>query len=139
MSTLLTEPQPDYVYHATTAVGIAVLVALYFFGVWSRSYVMPAEKSLPIRRQLVASVPVGFVTMGLYARSSFPTMSLESADLVFNVAVMMGYAIIFGMLSRETLERMMTTIKPPIAPAGSAVLGDAGSAADLTARPAASS
>src|SRR6185436_5763364 len=101
MSTPLTEPQPDYMYHATSAMGIAVLVALYFFGVWSRSYIMPAEKALPLRQQLVASVPVGFVTMGVYARSTIPAMLQEPADLVFNVAVMMGYAIIFGMLSRE--------------------------------------
>lgn len=125
----MSEPHADYVYHATTALSVAVLVALYFFGVWSRTYIMPVPRGLSLRRQLVASVPVGFVTMGLYARSAFPAMMEDPANLVFNVAVTMGYAIIFGMLSRETLERMLATFKPPIEPAPTA-------AVDASARPA---
>ncbi|MEA2954005.1 MAG: hypothetical protein QOJ96_3525 [Alphaproteobacteria bacterium] len=104
---------PNIVYHLTAAFGIGLLILLYFFGVWSRSYVLPTANDLPVRKQFIASVPVGFVTMGLYAKTAFAGLSLASTNLTFDCATMVGYAIIFGMLSRESLERMMKAASPP--------------------------
>jgi hypothetical protein len=98
---------PNWAYHAFPVVGLLFLVGLYFFGVWSRSYIMPSESDLPVMKQLVAAIPVGLLTMGLYAKSAFQNLSADS--LAFDGAVMAGYAIIFGMLSRETLERLLKT------------------------------
>lgn len=104
---------PDWVYHAITVAGILALVALYFFGVWSRSYIFPSKGDLPLKKQLVAAIPVGLVTMGIYARSAFEMLALKPENLAFDVTVMAGYAIVFGMLSRETLERLLKSTTPP--------------------------
>ena len=105
---------PNIIYHLTAATGIISLIALYFFGVWSRSYILPTANDIPVRKQVVASVPVGFVTMGLYAKTALPALTLASTNLAFDCTVMVGYAIIFGMLSRESLERMLKATSPPI-------------------------
>jgi hypothetical protein len=110
----MTNPAPDYVYHLTSVVGLLLLIVLYFFGVWSRSYVMPTDSDVPLRKQLVASVPIGFMTMGIYAKSAFPAMLASPEHLPFDLAVTIGYAIIFGMLSRESLERLLKTVKSPL-------------------------
>jgi hypothetical protein len=102
---------PNWVYHAFPVVGLAFLVGLYFFGVWSRSYVMPSDNDIPVKKQLVAAIPVGLLTMGVYAKSAFATLSADS--LAYDGAVMAGYAIIFGMLSRETLDRLLKTASAP--------------------------
>ena len=109
---------PDIVYHVTTALGIASLMALYFFGVWSRSYVLPTADNISVKKQFIASVPVGFITMGLYAKTALPTLTITSTNFVFDGSIMIGYAIIFGMLSRESLERMLKTVTPPSAVPG---------------------
>lgn len=105
---------PNFVYHATSAVALAVLIAFYFFGVWLRTYVMPAHDKPPLKRQLFAAVPVGFVTMGLYAKGAF--MALSAATFVFDAIVMAGYAIIFGMLSRESLDRLLNAAQDKATP-----------------------
>jgi hypothetical protein len=107
-------PSPDWVYHAMTLAGILALVMLYFFGVWSRSYVFPSKGDLPLKKQVVAAIPVGLVTMSIYARSAFEMLVLKPENLAFDVTVMAGYAIVFGMLSRETLERLLKTATPAI-------------------------
>lgn len=105
----------NLIYHATSALGLVVLVALYFFGVWSRSYIMPAAGDVPVSRQLVAAIPVGLITMGVYAKSAFQAMASAPDSITFDLAVMAGYAIVFGMLSRETLDRLL---KGTVAPTG---------------------
>jgi hypothetical protein len=103
---------PNWLYHAFPVVGLVLLVSLYFFGVWSRSYVMPSENDIPVRKQLVAAIPVGLLTMGVYAKSAFQGLSADS--LAYDGAVMAGYAIIFGMLSRETLDRLLKSTPVPV-------------------------
>jgi hypothetical protein len=106
----LTQPvaeSPNLIFHAAQALALAVLIVLYAVGTWSRSYILPAADTMPLKSQIIASVPVGFVTMGLYAKSAFPALSLTSQSLVFDCSVMMGYAMILGMLSRETLARIL--------------------------------
>lgn len=105
-------PEPhDYVFHATTLAGLAALICLYIFGVWLRSYILPTPNDIPIRRQLLASFPVGCITIALYAKSAFPALTIASESLVFDVFVMAGYVMIFGMLSRESLERLLKIMK----------------------------
>ena len=89
------------------------LVALFFFGVWSRSYLYPANVTVPFRRQLVAAVPVGLITMAVYAKTVLPGITNGDDDAT-DYALMAGYAIIYGMLSRETLDRILATSKPPM-------------------------
>lgn len=103
---IMQEPA-SYVAHINSAIGLLLLICLYFFGVWSRSYVMPSKKKLPFSKQLVAAIPVGLLTMAMYAETSFPSLTIESENLVTNLAKMAAYAIIFGMLSRESLEKLL--------------------------------
>ena len=93
--------------HANSALGLGILVALYFFGIWSRSYVLPSKTKLPVTKQLIGGIPVGLLTMGMYAKTTFPGLTIATTDLVPNLAIMAGYAIIFGMLSRESLEKLL--------------------------------
>ena len=101
--------QGDWSYHAFTSFGIALLVLLYFFGVWSRSYIFPTHSQLTLWKQLVAAVPIGLITMGIYA-PSHPTFMFNSPNTIeFDGTIALGYAIVFGMLSRESLERLLHT------------------------------
>jgi hypothetical protein len=111
----MSEPS-NAIYFASTAAGLSVLIALYFFGVWSRSYVLPAQNDLPIRKQLIVAVPVGLITMGLYAKTAFPALLQQTQTMAFDGAVMAGYAIMFGMLSRESLDRILLSLKPRSGP-----------------------
>lgn len=104
----------DALYYITATVALAVLIGLYFFGVWSGSYVMPTPHELSLRKQLVAAIPVGLVTMGAYAKSAFPALTQSHANIPFDAAVMGGYAIFLGMLSRETLERLLQGTTTPV-------------------------
>ena len=99
--------QPDWVYHAFYGFGIFVLVVLYFFGVWSRSYIFPAHNQLTVGKQLIAAIPIGLITMGIYGKSALPAMIASKKTIEFDIPIALGYAIIFGMLSRESLERML--------------------------------
>ncbi|TBY61031.1 hypothetical protein E0H46_30390 [Rhizobium leguminosarum bv. viciae] len=85
---------------------LVLLFALFFFGVWSRSYVFPADAGQPLRRQFVAALPVGLITMAVYAKSALPTIT-DSANGPFDMSLIAGYAIVYGMLSRESLDRIM--------------------------------
>jgi hypothetical protein len=99
--------QSDLVYHAFSGFGILVLVLLYFFGVWSRSYVFPTHSQLPVRKQLIAAIPIGLITMGIYARTALPAIFASQKTIEFDIPIALGYAIVFGMLSRESLERIL--------------------------------
>src|ERR1700726_4212643 len=92
----------------TNLLGVTVLIVCYVFGVWVRSYIYPADARSSLKRQLVAAIPVGLVTMGLYAKTALPAIHPDQAG-VFDFVTMLGYAIIFGMLSRESLEKMLST------------------------------
>jgi hypothetical protein len=72
-----------------------------------------AERSA-LRKQFVASIPAGLLTMGPYAKSAFPALSQSHANIPFDGAVMAGYAIIVGMLSRETRERLLQGSIPAV-------------------------
>ena len=86
--------------------GVTVLILCYIFGVWSRTYIYPSDSSTPLKRQLVAAIPIGLVTMGIYAKTSLAHLDL-TGDGVFDGITMLGYAVIFGMLSRESLEKIL--------------------------------
>lgn len=90
------------------------LVGLFYFGVWSRSYVYPAQVMVPFRRQLIAVAPVGLITMAVYAKTVLPGITNGDDDAT-DIALIAGYAIIYGMLSRETLDRMLAGVRAPIA------------------------
>jgi len=81
--------------------GLALLglIALYFLGVWLRTYILPADSSWPLKRQLAAALPVGFLTMGFYAKTALPPLFAADADVSADIAIMIGYAVIFGMMS----------------------------------------
>jgi hypothetical protein len=112
---MLHEPA-NWTYHLTTAFGLTLLVCLYIFGVWSRSYVLPTPDQLPIKRQLIAAIPIGLITMGAYAKSAFGEMVRMPDNIEFDLVIAFGYAIIFGMLSRESLERILKSSHDAIPP-----------------------
>ncbi len=91
----------------TNFLAVCVLIGFYFFGVWSRNFVFPADKNLSWGKQLVAAIPVGFITMGVYAKSALPPLTHGTGDAAFDVFVTLGYAIVLGMMSRETLEKIL--------------------------------
>ncbi|HLH94122.1 MAG TPA: hypothetical protein VKW08_03300 [Xanthobacteraceae bacterium] len=100
-------PEPSFAVLLTHGLALIGLIVLYFFGVWLRTYVLPADPKWPLRRQLAAAIPVGFVTMGLYGKTAIPPLFVGNADVFADVAVMVGYTIIFGMMSREALEKLI--------------------------------
>jgi hypothetical protein len=112
---MATPESADILYYVTSTVALLLLIGLYLFGVWSRSYVMPTPHELPLHKQLVAAIPVGLLTMGAYAKSALPTLAQSHANIPFDLAVMAGYAIVFGMLSRESLERLLQAATPELA------------------------
>lgn len=103
----------EFGVHAMTALAVAGLIFLFNFGIWSRSFILPTPDKMPIRKQLVAGVPSGLITMGFFGKAALPGLVLASPYLVFDVIIVMGNAIIFGMMSRETLDRLLKTVKPP--------------------------
>ena len=78
------------------ALALFGLVLLYFLGVWVRNYILPADPTLLLKRQLAAALPVGFITMGAYAKSALPPLFTGDSDVAADVAIMIGYAIFFG-------------------------------------------
>lgn len=88
------------------------LIGLYFFGVWLRTYVFPADTTLPFKRQLAAAVPVGLITMGAYGKTALPPLFTATTDVSADIAIMVGYTIIFGMMSREALEKLLKAPVP---------------------------
>lgn len=96
--------------------GVTILIVCYVFGVWLRNYIYPTDSTTPLKRQLMAAIPIGLVTMGVYAKTSFPGLDY-SHDGVFDTAIMFGYAVVFGMLSRESLEKMLSAAGRNNAPA----------------------
>jgi len=113
---------PNVAVHSETSTivanvaGVTVLIACYVFGVWLRNYIYPTDSTTPLKRQLMAAIPIGLVTMGVYAKTSFPGLDY-SQDGVFDTAIMFGYAVVFGMLSRESLEKMLSVAGRNNAPA----------------------
>jgi hypothetical protein len=89
------------------ALALVGLVALYFVGVWVRNFILPSDPNLPLKRQLAAALPVGFITMGAYAKSALPPLFTDDTDVAADIAIVIGYAIFFGMMSREALEKLM--------------------------------
>lgn len=104
----IAEEPPDWLYHATTLSMIVILMAIYAFGSWLRTYIAPPDtRSLPVPRQLAISVPAGLLTMPFYAKNAFPSLSFASKSLMFDVCSMVGFILVMGMLSRETLDRAL--------------------------------
>lgn len=89
---------------------LALLVLLYVAGVWVRSYVMPPGGAAPFRKELLAAVPLGVVVMSIYARNTFPALegTSERAVGIYDYAYAFGYAVVMGMISRETLDRWVS-------------------------------
>jgi hypothetical protein len=56
--------------------------------------------------------------MGIYGKSALPAMIASKRTIEFDIPIALGYAIIFGMLSRESLERMLhnASLIPQIPP-----------------------
>jgi hypothetical protein len=111
-------PEP-FAFALTVTKGLAVLglIVLYLIGVWLRNFVLPADATLPLKRQLGAAVPVAFLTMGAYAKTALPPLFTGGGDVFPDVAIMIGYAIFLGMMSREALEKLMKTgLHDPNAP-----------------------
>jgi hypothetical protein len=105
---------PNFIIYLTSGTALTTLIAFYFFGVWSRSYIFPSQTDMPLGKQFLASVPVGLLTMGVYAKTAVPALLDSPQHMVFDGAIMLGYAIIFGMLSRESLERLIKNTQPPV-------------------------
>jgi hypothetical protein len=98
---------PNLLFHGTAFIFSLALVVLYFFGVWSRTYVYPAGSPGSIRQQLVAGIPVALITVGAYAKTALPTLELSNRNMVFDVIIMAGYIVFVGMISREALDKMV--------------------------------
>ncbi len=98
---------------SSASVLLALLVALYVAGVWVRSYLMPPADAAPLGKELLAAIPLGLVVMSIYARNTFPALEGLSGNAtgVYDYGYAFGYAVIMGMISRETLDRWVA--RPP--------------------------
>ncbi|MEX6506844.1 hypothetical protein [Jiella sp. M17.18] len=99
---------PDWGIHIMAAIAIVLLMGLYIIGILCRNVVFPAKKQ-NLRSHLAAGIPVGFITMGPYGKAALSGINLASPDMLFNLMITFGYAIIFGMMSRETLDKIIAT------------------------------
>jgi hypothetical protein len=115
MPTVIAVEPPAFAPHLTAGFFILYLLAMYNVGIWSRSLIFPPPHSHPLRIQLLAGVPVGLLMMGFYGKPAFSTLDGASANFTFDVAVIGGNMILFGMLSRETLDRMIQAGRDKIA------------------------
>lgn len=95
--------------HGWTAVFILGLIALFNFGIWLRSYVYPPTMRMRMGVQLAAGVPVGLLLMGMYGRTVYSGLDWESANLLFDGALVCGNIILFGMMSRESLDKIIAS------------------------------
>ncbi len=116
---------PNWTYYAYCLVIVMVLVGSYFFGVWLRSHVWKGDTALSFGKQLLMAVPVGLITMVIYARSVVYAMLQSPETIVFDAVLAVGNAIIFGMLSRESLGTDIQRREPNII--GTCRTGAAGS------------
>jgi hypothetical protein len=112
---MIQEPA-DWGVHVFAALSVLLLILLYNFGIVSRSVIMPPTQVVPLKRQLLAGIPTGLVTMGLYGKTAIPSLSFGSASVIFDAVVIAGNAIVFGMLSRDTLDKMVGPggVVPPL-------------------------
>ena len=102
----------DWNIFAYSGVMLSMLVGCYFFGIWARNYVFPAKTTLTIRQQLVVGLPISLITMGIYAKDAVGKMQDP-----FDFAIAFGYAMLLGMLSRESLTRLFQgTMKESVSP-----------------------
>src|SRR5260221_8695179 len=102
----------EFNYLAPSFIPLLGLMGLYTFGVWLRTYVFPTGRDCSLKRQLLASIPIGLVTMAGYAKTALPSVSVDPNSAVFDISLIAGYAIIFGMLSRDVLERVLQGAAP---------------------------
>lgn len=109
-----TLPEPHYGILMTSVVAIVILLAFYFFGVWSRNVVFPANRNIGLRAQLIGAIPVGFIVVAGYAKTALPPLLQLPDQVVFDGFTMVGYMIILGMLSREALEKIIRTAAPTV-------------------------
>jgi hypothetical protein len=106
-------PEPlNWTYHAFCIVSVMVLMGAYFFGVWLRSHVWKGDNSLSFGNQLLIAVPVSLITMGLYAKSVITAMPPSPDTIDFDAFVAFDNATVLGMLSRESLERILKGASP---------------------------
>ena len=108
--------QPDWGIHVFAGISILALMFLYNVGIWSRSYLLPVASGNTIAAQLIVGLPVGLLTMGLYGKTAIPGLDFGSPNMLFDGAIVAGNAIIFGMLSRESLDKLLKTVRPPTPP-----------------------
>jgi len=109
----MAEPS-NWIYLVPTFIAILVLMGLYAFGVWLRSFVFPTGNGLPLKRQLLASIPVGLITMAGYAKTALPSVNFsDPSTAAFDLCLIAGYTMVFGMLSREALEGLFSG-RPPV-------------------------
>lgn len=102
----------DLGIHIAAGLGILVMMILYNVGILSRSVIFPTGNDMPIIRQLIAGIPVGLITTGFYGKTAFLALDDSSAAMLFDASIIGGNVILLGMLSRETLEKMIKTGSP---------------------------
>lgn len=88
---------------------ILVLILLYYFGIWSRRIVFPTHVDLTLFQQLVVGVPTSCFVVGAFAKGveqDLLTSASHPADWLHAI----GTVIVFGMLSRESMEKLMKGI-----------------------------
>jgi len=106
--------------HGWTALFITALIGLFNFGILLRSYVYPPQMRMGMGVQLAAGVPVGLLLMGVYGRTVYSGLDWTSADLLFDGALVCGNIILFGMMSRESLDKLIASTRN-IGPGGPAI------------------
>lgn len=117
----MVQESQNWMIHINSAIFITLLIAFYNLGIWSRSYIFPSNVATSLKSQLVAGIPVGLILMGFYGKTAYASVDFKSASLLFDGSVIVGNMIVFGMLSRESLDRILEEGKSrfgkPVAPA----------------------
>jgi hypothetical protein len=93
--------------HVSSGLFILAMISCYSFGIWSRSFVLPANPPTPFKTQLIAGVPMGLLVASMFGKAAYDGLSVASPHLLFDGAYIAGQMIILGMLSRESLDRIL--------------------------------
>ncbi len=106
---------PDWGIHLASGLSILVMMILYNVGILSRSIIFPSDTKLPVGLQLAAGLPVSLFTIGFYGKTAIMALNFASSDMLFDASVIGGNVILLGMMSRETLDKMVKAGSPAAA------------------------
>jgi hypothetical protein len=100
-------PEPsNWVYYLTSTALLISMLGCYEFGVWLRAIFDPPESQISFRNMMLGTFPLAVLTVAWYGPYALDNLE-KAKHVVFAGAGMFGYVIFMGMLSLDTLDRIL--------------------------------